>query len=415
MNWLELKSSPIGTEQQLRAKLARVQWTALAVGLIAMAVCVLFALMGESQRESFDRSYLVAYFLWLGVALGSGGAVMIHNLTSGKWGLAVRRVMGAANGNMPLMALLALPLAWAAGNHHLYGWAGSPFVPDPHLGAHKARLLAPRWVLFRGMIYLAIWIATSVMIRVGSRRVEQTRSYAQVRLFAGLSAFGLILYALTLTGAVVDWVMSLTPDWYSTVFTLTFLMGQMLSGFCFAAVAGGWMIRYEPVHGKISADQFNDVGSFMFAFMVLWAYMAFSQLLISWMGNLKSEMAYYVHRNSGGWLIVGILLILLQFAAPFLLLLFKPIKRKPSALLWVAVGILVMRWIDLMYMIKPAFPTRQFSWTDPVLAIGIGGLFVSAFVRTLKRGRLAPPPLVDEYTAVEAKEIYGRVAGEAAS
>jgi hypothetical protein len=217
-----------------------------------------------------------------------------------------------------------------------------------------------------------------------------------------MSAFGLIFYVLTMTGATVDWVMSLTPDWYSTMFTLMFLMGQVLSAFCVATLVASFMIRYEPVHGKISKDQFNDLSSFMFAFVILWAYMSFAQFLISWMGHLRPEMAWYAARiNNPRWLAVGLALMCLHFMLPFLVLLNKPIKRSPRALIWIAAWILLMRFIDLMYLIKPGFADHRVSWMDLVMPFGIGGVFVWAFIFWLKSRKLEPPPLVDERTASE--------------
>jgi hypothetical protein len=240
------------------------------------------------------------------------------------------------------------------------------------------------------------------MIRIGSKRVEDSGRFAVAKIFAGLSAFGLIFYVLTGTVMVVDWIMSITPEWYSTMFTLIFLMGQMLSAFCFAVFVGAHLNRYEPVHGKVSADQYNDLGSFMFAFVVLWSYMSFAQLLITWMGGLKPEMAWYHPRFEAPWLYVGIALMLLQFLAPFLVLMNKPIKRNPRILSKVALFLLLMRFVDLAYLIKPGYATHPRTiWMDLAMPVGIGGLFVFLFLWKLKAGRLAPPPLVNEYTAAE--------------
>jgi hypothetical protein len=404
MNWEQIgqSSAPVGTEDELRAGLTGMQWKALIVGLAALGLCAAAAATsgGSGRAESFFRAYLYAYVFWIGLALGSGAIAMIHNLTAGKWGQAARRVIEAANGNMLLMAILGLPLLYAIHAKHLYGWAG--FGPDPHLGPHKAAWLSPANVTLRAIIVFAIFLATMMMIRIGSRRVEETGRFAVAKIFAGLSAFGLIFYVLGGTILIVDWVMSISPQWYSTMFTLIFLMGQVLSAFCFAVLVESHLIRYEPAHGKISADQFNDLGSFMFAFVVLWAYMSFAQFLITWMGGLKSEMSWYQPRMQGKWEIVGITLMLLQFLAPFLILLNKPIKRNPHLLSRIALGLLFMRWVDLLYLMKPSYSSPRVTWMDVVMPFGIGGVFIFFFLARLKASRLAPPPLVNEYTAEEA-------------
>jgi hypothetical protein len=402
MSWPESSafSAPPKSEKELRAGLDNIQSKALVIGLAALGLCVVGALVTHAHEE-FLRAYLYGYIFWLGLALGSGAICMIHNLTAGHWGSAARRVIEAANGNMLLMAILGIPLLVGVMHHHMYGWAG--YGPDPHLGAHKAEWLTPTNVVTRAVISMAIWLVTSLMIRTGSRRVEESGRFSVARVFAGMSAFGLIFYTLTMTVSVVDWIMSLTPQWYSTMFTLIFMMGQVLSAFAFTVFVISIMVRYEPVHGKISADQFNDLGSFMFAFVVLWAYMSFAQLLITWMGGLKPEMAWYVPRMRGGWEGIGFALMILQFLAPFLILLNKPIKRNPCILKWVALGLICMRFIDLLWLIKPAYLDHQLSWMDFFAPIGIGGLFIWAFIWRLKSHKLAPPPLVNEYTAMEVR------------
>lgn len=412
MTWTESVNPlgvPIKPEEELRAGLDRVQKLAFVIGIAAMGLCVVVAFAFRSQREPFCRSYLFAFAFWLGLTLGCSAIAMIHNLSGGKWGQAVRRIVEAGSGNMPLMAVLAIPLGICIFHRHIYGWAGQG--PDPHLGPHKAIFLTPARVFTRGVIYFAIWIATSFMIRLGSRREEETGRFSVHRVFAGLSAFGLIFYVLSFTGATVDWVMSITPEWYSTMFTLIFLMGHMLSAFSFTALMLAILIRYKPVAGTISKDQFNDVASFMFAFVVLWAYMSFAQMLITWMGNLKSEMSWYAPRIEGGWLGVGVSLMLLQFALPFLILMNKWIKRRPDLLIKVALGIIVMRFVDLLFLIKPSFRDQQVSWMDLVMPFGIGGLFLWGFIGKLKGRPLIPPPLLNEYTAAEAGGGHPGVVG----
>jgi hypothetical protein len=390
-----------GDETQLRANLTKFQMLALVVGILALAVCAGAAFSGGSSEkiESFYRAYLYGYVFWMGLSLGSGGICMINNLTAGKWGLAARRVTNAANFNIIFMAVMGLPLLYAIHSNHLYGWAG--FGPDPHLGPHKAIWFSVGNVTLRSILCFSIWIITALMIAIGAKKVEESGRFAVAKIFAGLSAFGLILYVLTMTVMCVDWVMSFTPDWFSTMFTLIFLMGQMLSAFCFAVFIGAYLNKYEPVHGKISADQYNDLGSFMFAFVILWSYMSFAQLLITWMGGLKSEMGWYAPRFEGNWLVVGLTLMLLQFLLPFLVLMNKPIKRNPAFLQKIAFFLLAMRFVDLAYLLKPSLSSPRVSWMDFIAPFGIGGLYMFMFLWKLKAGRLAPPPLVNEYTAAE--------------
>ena len=362
---------------------------------------MLVALVISSQREMFYRSYLFAYMFWLGLALGCGGIAMLHNLTSGKWGQAARRVLEAGNGTMVVMAVLSLPLVIAVSTKHIYGWAGAP--SDAHYGLHKVQFLTPHFVLLRGVIYFALWVLSSFMVLTGARKVERTGRFADARRFARFSGFGLVIYVLTVTGAALDWVMSLTPDWYSTMFGLIFVVGQVLSAFCFSVIVLTLLRRHhKPVADAVSIEQIADLGTFMFGFTILWAYTSFFQMLISWMGNLRSEMKWYVARTTHGWGFLAVCLILFQFFTPFLLLLSRKLKRTPDALIWVAAGIMFMRFVDIYWNLKPTFPTGQVSWMDLFLPVGVGGLFVWGFLWRLKAAPLTPPPLVDEVTALEA-------------
>ena len=402
-----LPPADLMSEDRLRAGLGQIQKVALALGVIFLGIPAAAAIiMPQSQAELFFRSYLFAYTFWWGLAMGCGGLAMIHNLTGGKWGQAGRRVFVAGSGTMFVMVFLAIPLLLAVVFHHMYWWAGYGDPNPEGVGAHKKLFLTPENVLSRGVVYFIIWLTISVVVIVGSRHVERTGRWAVARVYAGISGVLLILYVLTDTFAAVDWSMSLTPQWYSTMYALIFVAGQGLSAFAFTLIVVSNLVKYEPQGRQVTLDQFNDLASFTFTFTVLWAYMSFGQLLISWMGNLKNEMAWYVPRTHGHWEILGVSLILFQFFAPFLLLLQKPIKRNPPLLMKIGLFILFMRLVDIFWTLKPAFPAGgQVSWMDPLIPIGIGGIFVAAFVWRLKADPFALPPLITEHTAVEARGL----------
>jgi len=397
MSHLDAMQPTEPSDEPLRRDLSDYQRLAGIVGAGGLGLAILAALvLGSGEREAFLHSYIWAYAFWLGLALGCGVICMIHNLTGGRWGQVGKRIWLAGNGTMVTMAVLSLPLLIGTYFGYVWLWA------DPKVAAttfaempHKHAFFNPELVYLRGVFYFLIWIGTAYMLARAQRRIEATNSYPVRWFYARFSAGCIVLYVITVTFAIIDWVMSLEPYYYSTMYALIYAVGQALSAFALAIVVVTYLMRTKPYQGKLTIDQYADLGTMTFGFMVLWAYTAFFQLLISWMGNLQNEMRWYVVRNIGFWHFLAAMLIIFQFCAPFVLLLQRPIKRNPCILLWIAVGLLVMRLVDLYWLIKPAFKVgERVSWLDPVLLVGIGGVFVWRFLGKLQSGPLLPPPLL---------------------
>ncbi len=287
----------------------------------------------------FLRAYLLGYFFALGIALGSLVVIMLHNLTGGAWGTAIRRTLEPAAKTIPVFALLFLPIAIGAPS--LYIWArpeaaaGDPILE--HALHHKAAYLNLPFFLARAAVYFAIWIGLS--------RVMTARPANPDREFK-LAGPGLILYGLTMTFAAVDWIMSLDPAWYSTVFGLLLMVGQVLSAFAFAIARGAR-------RGDIPVEPLHDLGKLLLAFVMVWAYIGLSQWRIIWSGNLPEEIPWYLKRLQGGYEWIALAVIVLHFAFPFVILLSRATKRNPGLLAKVASFILIMRVVDLYWMIAP--------------------------------------------------------------
>jgi hypothetical protein len=194
------------------------------------------------------------------------------------------------------------------------------------------------------------------------------------------------VYGVTMTLAAVDWAMSLEPHWFSTMYGVIFVVGQALSTLAFAIVASSWLHKREPFRRWLSADHFHDLGNLMFAFVLLWAYTTFSQFLIIWSGNVSEETPWYLARTRGGWQGAALALALFHFVLPFLLLLWRRIKRNTSVLPWVALLLLAMRFVDVFWLVAPAFHPEGLvvHWLDVVVPIAIGGFWVAFFVQNLK-------------------------------
>jgi hypothetical protein len=287
--------------------------------------------------------------------------------------------------------LLFLPLLF--GLWSLYLWAQPEQLRESEELREKTIYLNVPFFIGRTILYFAVWIVVAGLLDKWSRQQDQRAEPSADWRFRLLSAPGLVLYGLTITFASIDWVMSLEPFWYSTMYPVLFAAGQLLAGIAFAIVVVVLLASEPPLSGVIKPAHLNDLGNLLLAFVMFWAYMSISQFLLIWTGNLQEEIPWYLHRSREGWGWLAGALALLHFAVPFLLLLSRDIKRNRRALAAVALGLLVMRFLDLFWWIEPAYPhDHQYAWwlLDLAAMIGLGGLWTWWFIRQLKSRPLLP-------------------------
>ncbi len=352
------------------------------------------------NAEMVLRSYLLAFMLWGGVAIGCLGLLMLHHMVGGGWGVAIRRLLEAGTRTFPLVFLLFLPIA--IGAHSLYEWTHADVVAKDPILQHKAVYLNTTGFYIRAAVYFAIWMFLSARLNALSKR-QETEGYWPVRpSLQRVSAPGLILHALAVTFAGVDWVMSLEPHWFSTIYGAIFIVNQALSCFAIMIFVICFLSTKEPMKGVVKTQTYHDLGSLLFAFNMLWAYVSFSQLIIIWSANLPEEIAYYIKRLRGGWEYIGLAVFLFHFVVVFFLLLNRPVKRNPSLLGKVALWVLAMRVLDLVWVIMPAFshgmengvPSAHFElsalWISFAAAVGLGGIWMYVFAMQLKKRSLEP-------------------------
>ena len=365
----------------LRTDFDRVQKRALAIGAVAALVAIAGALV---DREQFFRSYLVAYLFWLGLSLGSFAIVMLHHLTGGSWGFAVRRVLEAGIRTLPLMALFFVPLLFAL--PRLYPWANTEIAAHDALLQHKAPYLNVPFFIVRLCVYFACWIGLGMRVLRLSNRSDRTGDPGPGRRARTLAGPALGIYAITMTFAAVDWAMSVETTWFSTMYGAIFIVGQVLATLAFAVVVAAWLTRRAPFSRFVKSGHFHDLGNLMFAFVMLWAYVNFSQYLIIWSGDLPEETPWYLHRTGHGWQAIAMAVIAFHFFVPFFLLLARRTKRSTRALTLVALLLIAMRFVDLFWLVGPAFHREGLAihWMDPLLPIAIGGFWIAWFVRELK-------------------------------
>ena len=382
-------------------ELQRLERRALMVGIAAMAICLGGALLDPGQ---FFHSYLVGYLFWIGIALGSVAVVMIHHLVGGGWGFLIRRALESSFRTIPLMAVLLVPILF--GITDLYLWARPEAVAADELLQHKSAYLNVGAFVVRLVIYFVIWGAIAYWLSKWSFDQDESGDASLNQRMRRVSAPGLAVMALTITFASVDWVMSLEPHWFSTIYGFLFIVGNVLSTLAFGVCAVYLLAHKKPLSDYFTRDRLHDIGNLMLAFVMLWAYLSFSQYLIIWSGNLAEETPWYIHRTGDGWVGIALVLIVFHFALPFVLLLSRRMKRGVETLVGVAILVLVMRLVDLYWHVAPAFSEHEvhLHWMDFLTPVAIDGLWLAFFAWQLKDKLLVPihDPRLAELMSAEA-------------
>jgi hypothetical protein len=357
---------------------------AAAVGIVALLIGLFV------DPEQLFRSYLVGFVFWSTVPLGCLGLLMVHHLSGGGWGLVIRRVLEAAVRTIPLMAVLFLPLV--AGIGHVYEWAHADVVAkDPVLQWKQPFLNAPFWIV-RTLVYFGIWSGMALLLARWSAQQDAGRPGQPLDpRFGRVSGPGLVVYGLTMSAAAIDWMMSVDPHWFSTIYGFVMIGGAGLSALSFVILTIFALMREAPMAGVVQEKHLHDLGKLTFAFVMLYAYFTFSQFLIIWSANLPEEIPWYLQRFRGGWQALFGLLVLGEFAVPFAILLSANIKRNLRRLSVVAALLFVMRMLDIMFQVSPYYHERlTIHWMDLAALLGIGGLWVAAFIVFLKGRPLLP-------------------------
>ncbi len=345
----------------------------LGVGVLALAVCALYGLVSPA---SFFRAYLIAFLPWLSVSLGGLALLQIGRLTGGAWADQLRPVLGPAARTLPLLALLFLPLL--LGLALVYPWANHELVAnDAELARKTVYYLNVPSFLGRAAFYFLVWIGSAYLVTRQRPTGAVPPTEDQRRRVGMVSGIGLALFGFTITFASIDWAMSLEPEpkWFSTIYGALFGVGMILSAFAFGVAV---VCRFNPAADR---QVLRDLGNLLMAFVMVWMYLQFSQYLLIWSGNLREEIPWYVRRSQDVWSGMAFLLVLLQFAVPFALLLSAGVKDNPRALMGVALLVFGMRFIDLFWMIAPAFSdNRDLFWLYPLASCGVGGVWLACFL-----------------------------------
>lgn len=350
------------------------------IGILA-AIAAAFGCL--TQPKAFYQAYLMAYLFWVSVPLGSLVLLMIHHLTGGAWAFAIRRPMEAAIRTLPITALMFLPII--AGIPHLFQWADPAVIAVDKVVQLKSLYLNVPFFILRAGIYFTVWIAIGrTLTRWSSLQDETADPYLNQKMRI-LSGAGLLLYSICTTFASFDWLMSLDAHWFSSIYGPLFVVSQALTALCFMIVVLVMIDHFPPLSKIVNQDVYHAQGNMIFASVMLWAYMTFSQFLIIWSGNLPEFIEWFVKRSGPVWKILALLLSLFHFAIPFLVMLSRLTKQKSRILVKIAAGLLVMRFLDLYWLIAPDLHHGAFmpSWLDVVVPVALGGIWIGFFVRKM--------------------------------
>jgi hypothetical protein len=385
-----------------RSSMARWQRWSLTVGAIALVLC---AIAASLDPATFFRAYLAAWLFFLGIALGSMALLMAYHLTGGSWGLMIRRILEATMRTLPLMALLFLPIAWGIG--YLYPWAQPDVVAESPKLQYQQFYLNPTFFWIRAAIYFAVWMAMMWAFSFWARREDQAATPGSAWRRLKFSGFGAVVYGITLHFAAVDWGMSLVPVFHSTIWGPIFATSQLLSALCFALVVLAGLIDRPPLAEVASLKVRNDLGSLLLTLLILWAYMAWFQFMLVWISNLPVDVVWYMPRTSFGWKAVAWGLFALNFVLPFFLLLLRPVKRNSRAVARIAGLILAMQLVFMNYQILPGLAAEGVMGLGMalLLPIGIGGIWLAAFLRQFERQPLLPPNDYNRAAALHLRRL----------
>ncbi len=358
------------------------------------AVCALVggvacAILGAANPKQFFFSWLVSFLFFLSLALGALFFVLIQYAAQGSWGIVLRRIGETIFATLPVMAALFLPLL--LGLRDLYEWAVPGAAEHDALLAWKAPFLNVEFFLIRAALYFACWSFIALSYYRLSRGQDETGDPVVSARLRRLAGPAIIVLALTVTFASFDWIMSLTPHWYSTMFGVYFFAGSFVGFIALLSIVAVAMRRAGLLDTVISAEHLHDVGKLLFAFTAFWAYIAFSQFFLIWYANIPEETIWYKARLEGSWQTVSILLMAGHFGAPFFFLMGRAVKRGWT----LAVGgawLLAMHYVDLYWLVMPTLHPEGVrpSALDVAALLAVGGCFVAAASWLMRRQALVP-------------------------
>ncbi len=367
----------------------------LGLGAIGAALCAFSYTQG---KQAFFASYLTAFCFFLILSTGSFFFVFVQHLARSAWSVTIRRISETAAANLPWMALLFIPVIFGA--KELLPWFDPEVRAHDHLVHIKEAYLNPTALFIRLAIYFGLWTVGSLYFLRTSRKQDETRDPALTNQMGRWAALAAVVFALTQTFFAFDWIMSLDPHWFSTMFGVYFFAGSVVAQYSFLILMTAYLRKKTGRKDIFRKDHFHDAGKLLFGHNVFWTYIAFGQFFLIWYANIPEETVFFQHRAVGAWKTISLMLPWCHFAIPFLYLMSWHVKRNIPALSVGAVWLLVMCYIDLYWLIQPNFHHEgpSFGIGDVGSLLLVGGLYFFLFFRRLSAANLIPsgdPRLAD--------------------
>ena len=374
----------------LPAKFDRAQRAAGFTGVGLLAACAVYGLFFPA---SFFEGYLAAFVFWVEIALGCMVLLFVQNLTGGLWGLVANRFFEAGMMTIPFCGLLFIPVAF--GMPYLFSWV-HPDMPElRHLVGEKSAFLNVPFYIIRNFLYFALLGGMAFYLRgLGRKRdrdfAEDDSAEATDRL-AAVSGPSLVAFVLLMNGASIDWVMSLRPEWYSSMLVVEFVNEQVVAALAWSIVLLRGLAEVAPLKEALSEKVVHDLGKLLLAAVAFWAYVTFSEYLIIWTGNLPHEISWFLDRSTPGWVAWAVLLVGLHFVVPLFCLIMTSVTKNLDRLAKVALLILAAHFVQTVWWIEPGFSDHfHINWTTPVLIVALGGIWSWAYLRHLAAAPLLP-------------------------
>jgi hypothetical protein len=360
---------------------------ALMVGSVGLIGCFIGFRTG---RDQFFHSYLTAYIFWVSIGLGALFFILLHHLVDATWSVILRRLAESVMVTLPIMVVFFLPVLF--GLHDLYHWSHADAVAEDVLLQKKSPFLNQNFFIIRAAVYFTIWYLLGRNLYKTSLLQDKAPSQNIIERMRAVSGPGMLLFALSITFAAFDWLMSLDPHWYSTIFGVYFFAGCLLSILAFITLIVVFLRRNGILHEEITVEHFHDLGKLMFAFTVFWAYIAFSQYFLIWYGNIPEETVWYLHRWEGNWKCLSLIIVFGHFVIPFGVLLSRVPKRNVTVMAIMSIWILAIHWVDLYWLVLPNLHKHHFhfSWMDLVTFLGVGGIFLFFFWKRFSSQPIIP-------------------------
>ncbi|HKS83745.1 MAG TPA: hypothetical protein VJR23_19740 [Candidatus Acidoferrales bacterium] len=374
-----------------RPQLDRLQNIAFTCGVIGLALSGVFL---YRDSDTFFHSYLMAYVFWVAIPFGCIAVLMLHHMTGGWWGYPLRRILEAGTRTVWVMAVLFIPV-WL-GIPKLYTWTKANAFPDDILHHFKRVYLSTGFFTVRAVIYFVLLLGFVYLLNKRSADQDKTGDPKIQGKLGVLSGIGVVLWGFIVSAAAFDWVMSLEPDWFSTIFGMIFIDLEALVALSFVVYVYGKLADREPMKDLVRPQDHNDIGNLMLAFTLLWAYLQFDQFLLIYAGNLRDEIPWYMTRVFGGWAAWAAFLLIFHFFVPFFMLLQRTIKRNLRRLSRLGGYMVVMAFIDVYWLVIPSFEKDgpHYHPADILRNIfvlaGIGGIWLGAFAWQLKKQPILP-------------------------